>query len=181
MRFAPLWANVAAFLPAMGFMKRIQPFTTVLCITCLGVALPACSPKVDNGGYVLEKDTKQQLVEGRTTKDEVLTALGSPSSQSSFGPETWYYITDRKEAYAFLKPSVVEQDVLAVEFDSGGVVDKIKTYDKNSGKEVDIAKRTTPTEGHTLGFFEQILGNIGRFNSSKDSAAPGRKPNPRGY
>ena len=52
-------------------------------------------------------------------------------------------------------------------------------YDLANSQDIDIVSRTTPTEGHTLGFFEQILGNIGRFNSPGSptgSAAPGRQP-----
>ena len=107
------------------------------------------------------------------------TQLGSPSAQSTFGDETWYYITDRKETFAFLKPEVVQQDVTKISFDSAGHVAKIANYSLKDGEEIDMAKRETPTEGHTMGFFEQILGNIGRFNSpggNTNSAAPGRRP-----
>jgi len=137
----------------------------------------ACSPKVNNGGYVNENDIKNQIVIGKTTKDDVKEAFGSPSAESSFGAESWYYISDRKEAYAFLKPTVVEQNVVRIEFDPTGVASTVESYSKKDGEEFDLAKRTTPTEGHTLGFFEQILGNIGRFNRpGSDSSAPGRKP-----
>ena len=82
-------------------MKRFQPVKFLLCIGLLTVA--ACSPKVENHGYVSEGAIKDKLVVGQTTKDEVLTALGSPSAQSSFGDEAWYYITSRREATAFLR------------------------------------------------------------------------------
>ena len=144
-----------------------------------GLVLFACSPKVSNGGYVKEADFKEQIIAGQTTKDQVREKFGSPSSQSSFGNETWYYITNRQETYAFLKPEVVQQDVVCIKFDNAGVVSGIQSFNKNDGQSFDIAKRTTPTEGHTLGFFEQILGNIGRFNkpdNGSNTAAPGRRP-----
>lgn len=151
-------------------MKRIQ-----LVIAAFLLAT-ACSPKVNNGGYVTDIPIKDQLVVGQTTRDEVQAKLGSPSSQSTFGSENWYYITNRKESFAFLKPEVVQQDVTRVEFDNAGMVSKIDTYDKSDSESIAMVKRTTPTEGHTLGFFEQVLGNIGRFNApSNDSNAPGRK------
>jgi len=158
-------------------MKQIQ------CVTiAILVLLGGCATKVDSGGYVADGDIKSKVTVGKTSKDEVTNLLGSPSSQSSFGNESWYYITNRKEAFAFMKPEVVQQDVTRIEFDKAGVVSKIENYDKDSGEEIDIAKRETPTEGHTLGFFEQALGNLGRFNKpgGSDSAAPGRKPG-RGY
>ena len=101
----------------------------------------------------------------------------TPSSVSSFGDETWYYISARKEATAFLKPEIVEQNVVRLTFDANGTVSNVETFDKANAAEFDVAKRTTPTEGHQLGFFEQLMGNVGRFNKSGDNstAAPGRK------
>ncbi len=147
-----------------------------LIVVAVALALAACSPKVDTRGYVRQDEWKGQVTPGTSTKDDVLARFGSPSSRSSFGSETWYYISARKETVAFLRPEVAEQDVTRVEFDANGVVTKVESYDKSSGKDVDMVSRTTPTEGHSLGFLEQILGNIGRFNSgSKDTVAPGRK------
>lgn len=151
----------------------------VAALACLLFLPAACGPKVNNGGYVKDGDIKSQIGVGTSTRDEVLSKLGSPSSQSSFGPETWYYITDRQETIAFLKPEVVKQDVVAVTFDKSGVVSDIKNYNIADSKNVAIATRTTPTEGHTLGFFEQVLGNIGRFNSpgsGPTGITPGRQP-----
>ena len=147
------------------------------------LALSACDPKIDNRGYVKNAEWKEHVIIGQTTKDQVFAEFGSPSSQSSFGDETWYYITARKEATAFLKPDVVEQTVVRLTFDSNGIVSQMDSVDKPAGAEFDIAKRVTPTEGHQLGFFEQIMGNIGRFNKAGDggSVAPGRRPNSRGY
>jgi len=130
-------------------MKRIHIVNLILLL-----ALAACSPKVANGGYVHDGDIKDQLVVGQATKDQVKEKLGSPSAQSSFGTETWYYITNRQETVAFFKPEIVKQDVVRIEFDSAGLVSKVDTYNKNDGESFAMVKQTTPTEGHTLGFFE---------------------------
>ncbi len=143
------------------------------------LALAACSPKVAAGGYVHDGDLKDQLVVGQTTKDQVKEKLGSPSSQSTFGNETWYYITNRQETVAIFKPEIVTQNVVSIEFDSTGLVSKVNNFSQKDGEEFAMVRQTTPTEGHTLGFFEQLLGNIGRFNhpsDGSDTAAPGRKP-----
>lgn len=141
--------------------------------------LASCAPKVDTMGYVNDIDLKEAVVVGTTTKDQVKDKLGSPSSQSTFGDEAWYYISDRKEAVGFLKPEITDQHVVRIQFNSAGVVSEVKQYSKDDAKDFAIAKRTTPTEGHELGFFEQLIGNIGRFNKpsdgSTDSAAPGRQ------
>ena len=159
-------------------MNKLQLVKTVVACSGLCTLLFAsgCGPKVDNGGYIREEGFKDKIVVGKSSKEDIRNNLGDPSTQSSFGDETWYYITSTKEAYAFLKPEVVQQDVTEITFNSAGVVSKVNNYAKGDGEELSIAKRTTPTEGHTMGFFEQVLGNIGRFNHPSDgSVAPGRK------
>jgi outer membrane protein assembly factor BamE (lipoprotein component of BamABCDE complex) len=62
-------------------------------------------------------------------------------------------------------------------FDDAGLVKSVEHYDQSASKEFALAKRVTPTEGHSMNAIEQILGNIGRFNRGGDtSAAPGRRP-----
>ncbi len=149
-------------------MKRFQLIPAlVLCV------LAACSPKEATHGYMPQGEIKERLTVGQTTKDEVQAALGSPSSQSTFGDESWYYIWSRKETLAFFASETVEQNVVRITFDKAGVVSKVEAFDKSSGKKVDIAKRVTPTEGHSMGIMEQFLGNLGRFNKS-GSGLPGQ-------
>ncbi len=143
---------------------------------CLLGALAACSPKIDTRGYVSYADFKEHVKIGQTGKDELLDAFGSPSSQSSFGDETWYYVSTRKETTAFLKPEIVKQDVVRIVFDASGKVAAVESADEADSRQFDLVKRTTPTEGHQLNFFEQIVGNIGRFNKAgADGPAPGRR------
>ena len=106
---------------------------------------------------------------GESQKEDVTRALGSPSSTSDFGEETWYYISARKERQAFFAPEVTDQKVVKITFDENGIMKSMKRYTLEDGKEVVMVEKTTPTEGHSLGFFEQILGNIGRFNKSQDA------------
>lgn len=160
-------------------MMSIQPVKAFVLLAFAALALASCSPKVDSRGYISESKIVEQVKVGETTRDEVFSKFGSPSSQSSFGDDTWYYVSGRKEAYGFMKSDLVAQDVVRIEFDAGGVVKTVNSYDKEQGQDVALVKRTTPTEGHTLGFIEQALGNIGRFNRPSDAAAntsaPGRR------
>ncbi|MFT6558806.1 outer membrane protein assembly factor BamE, partial [Sneathiella sp.] len=120
----------------------------------------------ESSGYRVDPDQIAKLEPGITDKDGVIENLGSPSSISTFAEngEAWYYISKKTEHYAFLDKNVIEQNVIVIKFDENDVVEVIKNYDKESGKEIDIVERTTPTGGNELGFFEQIFGNFGRFN-----------------
>lgn len=157
--------------------QKNAAMTRKTAVLLIFVALSACSPKVDTRGYVSNVAFKERITIGQTSKDQVLEQFGSPSSQSTFGPETWYYITSHKETVAFLEPEVVKQEVAGIEFDAAGIAAAVKYFDETNSQELDLVKRTTPTEGHAMGFVEQVLGNIGRFNRpSGDSVVPGRKP-----
>lgn len=141
------------------------------------IIISACSPKVENRGYVKNADWKDAVIVGKSSKQDVLEKIGSPSAKSSFGEETWYYISGRKEAVAFLKPSLVEQEVVDIKFDEKDMVIAINIHSKDDAKDIALIKRTTPTEGHSLSFIDQTLGNLGRFNkpsSGGDSSLPGR-------
>jgi outer membrane protein assembly factor BamE (lipoprotein component of BamABCDE complex) len=156
--------------------QRLRAF---LLLSVTGLALGSCSPKVASIGYVSEGRIREMALIGKSSREDVQTRLGSPSAQSSFGEETWYYVTARKEAYAFLRPEVVQQDVVGVVFDGNGLVSRIDGYNINDSRDFKLVKRETPTEGHTLGFFEQVLGNVGRFNAPSQggsTVAPGRRP-----
>ncbi len=137
--------------------------------------LCACGAvRVDERGYRDATEELKTIKEGTSTKDDVLTALGTPSTQSDFGPQSWYYIHTTRESVAFFKPEITAQKVTRIQFDDAGLVTKIETYDLSQSKDVTIVQDITPTEGHKLGMMEQILGNLLAGFCSKDPSA--KKP-----
>ena len=140
----------------------------------LALCVAACSPMVSNRGHVQKDDLLDALQTG-TSQAEVQQRYGSPSSTSRFGEETWYYIRSRKEAQGFLRPEITEQQVIGVVFDTNGQVKEVVDYDLSDRQDVVMIDEVTPTEGHSIGFVEQALGNLGRFTGGRE-----RSPNPRG-
>ena len=136
----------------------------LLLITTSALALSACTPNVQTRGHIKDANWQEAIQPGTSGRDDVLVALGSPSTHSSFGKETWYYITTKRESFAFFKPEITDQDVLAVMFDSSGLVENVQQVGKEGLKEIEYTSRETPTEGHSLTFVEQLIGNMGRFN-----------------
>lgn len=127
---------------------------------------------VDARGHTLEDVDLSQIIEGQSTPDDVRAILGSPSASSTFGDTTWYYIHERKETFGFYAPEVADQKVLAIHFDADQRVSKIEEYGKEKSKPVEFVTKETPTEGHQLGFMEQMLGNFGRFNTGNREIDP---------
>lgn len=135
----------------------------VLFAASMTLFMVACHTPVSHG-HIHEEEAIKAIKPGVTTKDAVQQALGSPSSESSFGLMTWYYISTIKDTRSLLAPKVTKQDVTEIAFDNRGVVSSLKQYTLDDGKKIAMVKRITPSEGQQLGFFEQILSNLGRFN-----------------
>jgi len=133
-----------------------------------GLALIACTPQVSNHGYRLDEAAFAQVEPGRTTREQVLQLLGSPSSLTTFDGSVWYYVSQRTERMSFYQEEVVSQDVVSIAFDDLGTVTQVDRHGLDRANEVSLVDRETPTSGSELNVFEQFIGNIGRFNPPAD-------------
>ncbi len=112
-------------------------------------------------GYVIDKDTIDQVPVG-SSREQVLLALGTPSTTATFDAETFYYISQtRRRVAAFAKPKIVDQRILAVYFGEDGRVANIANYGLQDGKVFDFISRTTPTAGKDQTFIGQLLSGAG--------------------
>jgi outer membrane protein assembly factor BamE (lipoprotein component of BamABCDE complex) len=129
------------------------------------IALSACSTTEEQRGNLPPSDEMAQIHPGKTTKDQVVKILGTPSSVGVFDDKNWYYISARTKQYAFFKPKVLDQQVFVVSFNSDGVVKAVGHKTLQDGQEVVPIARATPAPGRELTFLEQLIGNLGKFNS----------------
>ncbi len=135
-----------------------------LTVISLTLALAACSPTINSRGYVPDADALATVEPGQSNRADVSQALGSPSAEGTFDESVWYYISERTETLAFLKPKVIERTIVAITFDNTDNVEDIFTYTKADGKPVKLVSRVTPTSGNELTILQQLFGNLGRFN-----------------
>lgn len=143
----------------------------VMCIfaATLAGSVAACESMVDVHGNAPATERLDMVKVGIFTRDDVAALLGSPSSTSLFGDDSWYYISNRFETWAFTAPKEVERQVVAIEFDTSGYVADVRRLTLDDARNVSMSDRETPTVGHDLGILEQLLGNVGRFsNQSKE-------------
>jgi outer membrane protein assembly factor BamE (lipoprotein component of BamABCDE complex) len=131
-----------------------------------GMALVAgCATSVEQRGHLPAQDKIAEVHPGSTTKEEVIKILGSPSSVSIFNDKCWYYISRRTEQFSFFDPNVVDQQVYVVNFDDQGVVKAVDHKGIQDAMAIDPVDRATPAPGRELSFLEQLIGNLGKFNS----------------
>jgi outer membrane protein assembly factor BamE (lipoprotein component of BamABCDE complex) len=137
----------------------------------VALALAGCTISVDQRGNLPDPDKLAEIQPGTTTKEQVAKILGSPSSASTFNDDTWYYISRKTKQVAFFNAELLDQQVYIVDFNDRGVVTDIGHRAMEDGEHITPAPGATPAPGRELTFIEQLLGNIGRFNSG--AASPG--------
>jgi len=136
------------------------------------IAATGCNPTLRTHGYVPTQDAKpQEINPSSDTKASVLASLGSPSIEGTFDEDveadTWYYINQVRERYAYLRPQIQEQTVTAISFNADGQVTKVAEYGIEDRRVVNYENRETPTRGRELSVLEQIFGTIGRIPTDR--------------
>jgi len=142
-------------------VNRSHPFLRpAIASVALGtlILLGGCSTsEVLNQGYIVDDQTIQ-LVPVGSSREQVLLALGSPSTTATFDTEVFYYISQKRvRTMAFMNPKLVDQRVLAVYFGADGTVKSLANYGIQNGVLFDFISRTTPTGGKDVSFLGQIL------------------------
>ncbi|WP_259779683.1 outer membrane protein assembly factor BamE [Aestuariispira ectoiniformans] len=146
-----------------------QALKAFVAATGLALAVAGCSPKVAIRGNLPLPSQMEQVHVGSSNKAEVQRLLGSPSTVGTFDSQTWYYMSQRKEQWAFFEPEIVDHQVLVLYFDDRGILQQMQHYTKDDLRKIALQERVTPTSGHSLGFIEQLLGNVGRFSPGQGS------------
>jgi outer membrane protein assembly factor BamE (lipoprotein component of BamABCDE complex) len=127
----------------------------------LTLAVASCIGETLQRGYIPSEEALQQVQVG-APREQVLIALGTPSTSADFGGEVFYYISQKtNRPVAFMNARVVDQSVLAVYFDQNSQVSRIANYGLQDGQIIDSVSRTTPTGGKDFSFISQIFTATG--------------------
>ena len=143
---------------------------TIAVPVLIAALLAACEPRASRHGQVLNPDVLAAIEPGVDHMSELARRLGTPSSSSAFGENTWFYISQYRTTSILSLPETESQTVVAIAFDSSGIVEEVAMLTIEDGIVIDPVSRTTPTHGRDLGLLEQLLGNIGRFDAPGTTA-----------
>jgi outer membrane protein assembly factor BamE (lipoprotein component of BamABCDE complex) len=146
------------------------PILALAALSLAALALSACAATVAQRGNVPDVEKLEQVKLG-DTKDSVVQLIGSPSTIGTFTDKRWYYISRKTEKVAFFNPSTVDQQVVEVLFDEQDKVLEVKKLNLADAQDVDVVERKTPTAGKTITLFDQLVGNLGKFNKGSGKAA----------
>jgi outer membrane protein assembly factor BamE (lipoprotein component of BamABCDE complex) len=128
----------------------------------IGLMLLGCAETLDTHGTVVPPSALAKIVPGQTTQDEVRQLLGTPSATGTLNEARWYYVTSVVGKKAFNPYDLKNRRVLVLDFDpSSTVVKSLTQRTEADGKYIDPNRAATSTAGQTMGFMEQMFGNLG--------------------
>jgi outer membrane protein assembly factor BamE (lipoprotein component of BamABCDE complex) len=115
-------------------------------------------------GYILDEAALGTVKPGMDAQ-QVLQVMGTPSTVSTVGNRSWYYISQRStRRVQFLSDSVVDQRVAAVYYNKNLKVERVALYGIQDGKVFDFVSRTTPTGGSDQNFVGQLFRGVASLN-----------------
>jgi outer membrane protein assembly factor BamE (lipoprotein component of BamABCDE complex) len=148
------WMNMTS----RASMKRLLVSAALGAV--LAGPLAGCAAEVINHGYILDETALEKIKPGASV-ETVLQTLGTPSTVSTVGNKTFYYISQvTTRRVQFLEPKITDQRVLAVYFNKGFKVEKIANYGLQDGEVFDFISRTTPTSGQERSFVRQLFRGL---------------------
>ena len=142
-------------------IKLFIPYKTLISYTLfiLSIFVFSCAPIVQKHGYSPElENVYEAVIIGVDNEKTVKEKLGTPSTISSIGTKTWYYISSiTYESRRTSQGKLIDQNILEIRFSDKGVVQEKKRYNKDSASEIKVAQ--TKTE---IGFKRNIVSKYFR-------------------
>ncbi|KQP91067.1 MULTISPECIES: outer membrane protein assembly factor BamE [unclassified Methylobacterium] len=147
----------------------------VLGVIATGVS--GCIGEDIRHGYQIDQAALATVKPGMSA-EQVLQALGTPSTVSTVGNKSWYYISQNtRRTVLFLGEQVEDQKVTAVYFNSAFKVERVALYGLQDGRVFDFIQRTTPTSGADRAFISQLFRGLTKYepfgSGSGTSVVPG--------
>jgi len=162
----------------------MKNLTIVFLIYTIAFGITSCSKtEIKNRGYVTKFSDFSQIKVGSSTKNDVIQSLGSPTTTSIYGDETWFYLGKEESKETFFRPETKSYDAYEITFDKAGVVSALNKKDKTALKEMEAEEDYTKTSGNEITVWQQLFGNLGKFNpaSRQNRISGASNPTGRGY
>jgi len=148
----------------MRIDRHVKKTLLTATVLAAGLTLGACSPQYSNHGYIPPQEDLEKITVGQDTRDTVAETVGVPASAGLLTNSGYYYVRSRRQAMWFMAPRETEREVVAVSFDSNGVVQNVERFGLERGNVVTLDRRVTSSPISDKSFMRQLLGNLGRLN-----------------
>ncbi len=145
----------------------VTSWTVVRRMVLMGLVALTCTACISTYrkfGYVPTPSELSEIQVGKDTRETVFQAIGSPGASGVLKDSGYYYIASRMRYYGATEPKLVNRELVAISFDSRGVVSGVERYGLEDGRVIPLEHRVTDNGESDRTFIQQLLRNIGRIN-----------------
>ncbi|MCJ2017749.1 MULTISPECIES: outer membrane protein assembly factor BamE [unclassified Methylobacterium] len=143
--------------------RLVQSFARLALVGLAGAGLSGCIGEELRHGYQVDQAALATVKPGMSP-EQVLQILGTPSTVSTVGNKSWYYISQNtRRTIMFMGEQVEDQKVTAVYFSPAFKVERVALYGLQDGRVFDFIERTTPTSGADRAFISQLFRGLTRY------------------
>ena len=121
------------------------------------------NPVVKTHGISYLENREKLIIVNKSNKNDIVNILGQPATKGMVDDNLWIYIERQKTRGKLLKLGrnyLMTNNVLVLEFNKYGILDKKDFFDKENMKKIRFAKSTTVNEIKKENFIYSFLSSI---------------------
>ena len=130
-------------------------------------AVASCTTLTRSHGFVPLPEDLAQMTVGVTTRDDIVTLVGPPTTAGAANGNTLYYVQSERSRFGPFEPEVTNREVVAISFTQSGVLSNIERFGLQDGRVVVLSRRITDDGIADVTFIGQLLGTIGRIDAGQ--------------
>ena len=120
-------------------------------------------PVIKHHGVPFLEKKQESLIVNKSNKNDITNILGNPSTKSKFNNDIWIYI-ERKQTQSKIKNlgkmKIYKNDVLVLEIDNYGILNKKQFYNKDNMENIKISEATTQAGFKKNSFIYEFLSSM---------------------
>ena len=114
-------------------------------------------------GVAYLKKREKLIIVKKSNKNDAITVLGQPSTKGMINDNLWIYIERTRTRGKLLKLGrnyLMKNNVLILEFDKYGILQRKEFYDKENMNKIAFAKNSTENELRKENFIYSFLSSV---------------------
>ena len=131
------------------------------------VAVAGCTTLTRKHGFVPLPEDLAQMTVGASTRDDIITLVGPPTTTGTVSGDTLYYVQSERSSFGPFEPEITSREVVAISFTPAGVLSNIERFGLQDGRVVVLSRRITDDGIADVTFIGQLLGTIGRIDAGQ--------------
>ena len=119
----------------------------------------SCTPKQNIHGILISQKDIENIIEGETNINFLITKYGQPTFTGAFNKNA-YYQNETTRILPAGKKEIISRTILALEVNDDGTIIKKSILDLKDSIKVKKASGKTETAGSDFTIFQQIFSNL---------------------